>query len=413
MQHIFIELWKFKDSWHQLGVEGRAAYVAKLAPEVQALVAAGVEIISWGYNESMVDQRADYDVFAVYRMPNRVLYEQLQKGIAASGWYDYFDQVNVGGAAMSPPVILGDHIMLAPARPIREDIGSTLTGERRTVEVNGLKMSTVVQGQGRPIVFLHGDIAQAYLWRNVMPYAAQHGQAIGVDLIGMGESAKLPNSRNGAYSFDIHYRYLTQLLAQMGVTKDVVFVAHDWGANFAFEWAMNHPGAVAGVAYCEPVTPPFDWDDWYPNILPMFRALQSEQGEEMQIGRNVFVEGMPMGIMRTLAPSEMDTYRRPFLQPGEDRRAALDWPREVPLGGNKPEVRKRIEAHSDWMGRSNIPKLFFRGEPGALTFGKRLEQLRQWNAQQEVVVQGLHWLPEDDPHVMGRALTEWLGKLGR
>lgn len=134
MQHIFIELWKFKDSWHQLGAEGRASYVEKLTPEVQALVAAGVEIISWGYNELTVDHRADYDVFAVYRLPNRALYEQLQKAIAASGWYEYFNQINAGGAAMSPSSILGDHVMLAPARTFRENIGSAPTGERRTVE---------------------------------------------------------------------------------------------------------------------------------------------------------------------------------------------------------------------------------------------------------------------------------------
>jgi pimeloyl-ACP methyl ester carboxylesterase len=52
-------------------------------------------------------------------------------------------------------------------------------------------MSTVSLGEGRPIVFLHGDIGQAYMWRNVMPYAAQAGRAIGVDLIGMGDSDKL------------------------------------------------------------------------------------------------------------------------------------------------------------------------------------------------------------------------------
>ncbi|USX14682.1 haloalkane dehalogenase [Oxalobacteraceae bacterium OTU3CAMAD1] len=413
MQHIFIELWKFKDSWHQLGVEGRAAYVEKLVPAVQGMLAAGVEIVSWGYNEQGVDQRVDYDVFAVYRLPNRALYEQLQSSIRASGWYEYFHHVNAGGVAMSPQAILGEHIALAPPSTFSEDIGVAMTGERHTIEVNGLNMSVAVQGRGRPIVFLHGDIGQAYMWRNVMPYAASHGQAIGVDLIGMGASAKLPDSRDGAYSFDTHYRYLEQLLAQMGVTKDVVFVTHDWGSNLAFEWAMNHPGAVAGIAYCEPVTPPFDWSDWTPMIEPLFRGLQSEQGEAMQLANNAFVEALPMGVLRTLAPAELAAWRRPFEQAGEDRRPALDWPRQVPLGGARPDVRERVEAHSAWMARSSIPKLFMRGEPGALTFGKRLEALRQWKEQKEVAVRGVHWLPEDDPHAMGRALNDWLGTLGR
>lgn len=198
-------------------------------------------------------------------------------------------------------------------------------------------MSTVALGQGRPIVFLHGDIGQAHVWRNVMPYAAQHGQAIGVDLIGMGGSAKLPASHDGAYSFDTHYRYLDQLLAQLGVTKDVVFVTQDWGANLTFEWAMNHPGAVTGVSYYEPATPPFDWDDWPSIIKPMFRALHSEQGEDLQLGGNVFVEAMPMGILRTLAPAEVDAYQMPLwatyracLPPPICLAFPLEWSNAVP-----------------------------------------------------------------------------------
>lgn len=119
MQHIFIELWKFKDSWRQLGLEGRAAYVENLKPTIQAMMAAGIEIIAWGYNDETVDRRVDYDVFGVYRMPNRELFELFQKSVAESGWYDYFEHTNAGGVAMTPPDVLGDHVTLAPPRTFR------------------------------------------------------------------------------------------------------------------------------------------------------------------------------------------------------------------------------------------------------------------------------------------------------
>lgn len=409
MQHIFIELWKFKDTWRDAGVDARAEYVEKLAPVVQAMTSAGVEIIAWGYNDATVDRRVDYDVFGVYRMPNRELFEKLQEGVAASGWYEYFEHVNAGGMAMSPPAILGDHIMLAPPRTFAEDISPAMTGDRRTTKVNGLDMSTVSLGEGRPIVFLHGDVGSAYLWRNVMPYAAQAGRAIGVDLIGSGESAKLPESHDRAYSFQTHYEYLSTLLDELGVTEDVVFVGQDWGCNLAYEWAKDHPGAVAGIAHCEPVTPPFSWDDWTPPMIrPMFQTMHSDEGEEFQLGGNGFVEAVVMGVLRTMSPVELDAYRKPYLRPGEDRRPPLDWAREVPLGGRYPETAARIEAHSSWVAESDIPKLLWRGEPGALVAGRRLELLRQWRNQEEVAVQGVHWPSEDDPHAMGRALLTWL-----
>jgi haloalkane dehalogenase len=408
MQHIFIELWSFKDRWRNLTMPERAAYLEKLQPAIQQMQEQGVEILAWGYNEKSVDQRANYDVFAVYRLPNSEVFDVFQKAIAGSGWYDYFDQVNAGGVALNPPAILFDHTLLKAA-PAFKDISPTMAGERKTVTVDGLKMSWVSQGKGRPIVFLHGDVAQAYLWRNVMPFAAQAGHAIGIDLIGMGHSDKLPNSGNGVYTFDTHYRFLEQALAEMGVSKDVIFVGHDWGCNLAFEWAKNHPGAVAGVAYCEPVTPPFDWDDWTPPMIhPMFRALKSEQGEQVQLQENGFVEFMRMGVLRVMSQKELDAYRAPYAQPGEDRRPPLEWARQVPLGGANPEVVARIEAHTSWMAQSDLPKLLFRGEPGALTVGRRLDRLRSWHAHQEVAVRGIHWLPEDDPEVIGQALLDWL-----
>lgn len=112
MEHIFIELWKFKDNWKNAGVDVRAKYVESLQPSLQAILASGVEIIAWGYNDPSVDRRANYDAFGVYRMPNRALFEEFQKAVAGSGWYDFFEHVNAGGTPVAPPDMLGQHIQL-------------------------------------------------------------------------------------------------------------------------------------------------------------------------------------------------------------------------------------------------------------------------------------------------------------
>ncbi|WP_175724150.1 DUF6616 family protein [Burkholderia ambifaria] len=112
MEHIFIELWKFKDSWKNAGVDVRTQYVENLLPSMQALLSAGIVIVAWGYNDPGVDRRADYDAFGVYRMPNRALFDEFQKAVAGSGWYDYFEHVNAGGTLVAPPDMLSQHIQL-------------------------------------------------------------------------------------------------------------------------------------------------------------------------------------------------------------------------------------------------------------------------------------------------------------
>ena len=61
---------------------------------------------------------------------------------------------------------------------------------------------------------------------------------------------------------------------------------------------------------------------------------------------------------------------------------------------------------------NDVPKLFIRAEPGALLGGgENLETVRKWPAQSEVTVKGVHFVQEDSPHEIGRAVADWLKKL--
>ena len=63
---------------------------------------------------------------------------------------------------------------------------------KRYAQVLGHRMAYIEQGQGSPIVFLHGNPTSSWLWRLVIAELAGHGRCIAPDLIGMGDSAKLP-----------------------------------------------------------------------------------------------------------------------------------------------------------------------------------------------------------------------------
>src|SRR5215813_8337106 len=101
--------------------------------------------------------------------------------------------------------------------------------ERRRVPVLDSFMAYVEVGVGDPIVLLHGNPTSSYLWRNVIPHLSSLGRCIAPDLIGMGDSDKLPESGPTSYTFVEHCSYLDALLDQIGVAQRVRFVIHDWG----------------------------------------------------------------------------------------------------------------------------------------------------------------------------------------
>jgi len=197
--------------------------------------------------------------------------------------------------------------------------------------INGLTMALVEQGEGDPIVLLHGNPTSSYLWRDVMPPLEGLGRLIAPDLVGMGDSDKLPESGPDHYTFVEHREYLDALLETLGVTKNVTLVVHDWGSALGFDWALRHPEAVKGIAYMEAIVMPLTWDEWPDAARGVFQGFRSEAGEDMVLEQNVFVEQvLPGSILRDLSDDEMAEYRRPFSEAGEDRRPTLTWPRHPP-----------------------------------------------------------------------------------
>jgi len=270
-------------------------------------------------------------------------------------------------------------------------------------------MAYVEEGSGDPIVFLHGNPTSSYLWRNVIPHVAPHGRCIAPDLVGMGDSDRLPDSGPGRYRFVDHRRYLDGLLEALDVRENVTFVVHDWGSALGFDWANRHRDAVTGLAYMEAVVRPVTWADWPEAARGVFQGFRSEAGESMVLERNIFVEAvLPRSILRTLTSEEMAEYRRPFLGPGESRRPTLTWPREIPIDGEPADVTEIVGGYSAWLGTSPVPKLFVNAEPGAILIGGLREFCRTWPNQTEVTVPGIHFVQEDSPAEIGRAIADWL-----
>ena len=277
---------------------------------------------------------------------------------------------------------------------------------RKRVGVLDTEMAYVETGAGDPIVFLHGNPTSSYLWRNVIPHVTEQHRCLAPDLVGMGDSGKSPS---GTYRFVDHARYLDAWFEALDLSRNVVLVVHDWGSALGFHWARRHPERMKGVVYMEAIVRPVTWQEWPEAARKVFQAMRSPGGEEMVLQKNVFVERiLPASVIRGLTAEEMERYRTPYRETGESRRPTLTWPREIPVDGEPADVVRIVQEYGDWLAKSLMPKLFVNADPGSILVGTQREFCRSWPNQHEVTVRGSHFVQEDSPDEIGRALAAFV-----
>ena len=280
---------------------------------------------------------------------------------------------------------------------------------RRRVKVLDTEISYVDVGEGEPVVFLHGNPTWSYQWRNIIPYISPYRRCLAPDLVGMGWSGKSPTK---AYRFVDHARYMDAWFEALQLTANVTLVLHDWGAAIGFYRARRHPEHIKAIAYYEAVAHPRRWEDFSGGRDRQFRLLRSPEGERLVLDEKMFVEVVrPRGILRKLTDDEMEAYRAPY-RDRERRLPTLIWPREVPIEGEPADVVAIVDENARWLAASDrLPKLFIKGDPGAIHTGRLLDLVRAFPNQREVTVKGLHHLQDDSHKEIGEALRTFvLGK---
>ena len=279
-------------------------------------------------------------------------------------------------------------------------------------EVHGSQMHYVEEGSGDPILFLHGNPTSSYLWRNIIPYLNSHGRCIAPDLIGMGKSDK-PGID---YRFVDHAKYLDGFIERLGLTN-ITLVVHDWGSALGFHYAARHERNVKAIAFLEAIVLPVpSWDMFPPDFRKLFQAFRTAGvGWEMIVNKNVFVENtLPGGVIRKLTEEEMNHYREPFLEPAS-RKPVWRWPNEIPIEGEPAAVVRIVETYNAHLQQSEMPKLLFYATPGAIAPAPVVEWCKQnlKNLKTVNIGPGIHFLQEDNPHLIGTELREWYSSLSR
>lgn len=280
--------------------------------------------------------------------------------------------------------------------------------QSRRIAVLDSHLAYLEQGEGKPVVFLHGNPLSSHVWRKVLPELTSDGRLLAPDLIGMGGSGK-PDI---AYRLADHARYLDAWFDALDL-RDVVLVGHDWGGVLALRWARLHPERVRGVAVLETILEGLRFSDYPPAGKTLFQTLRTPgEGEAFVLEHNGFLEkSLENGVKTGLLEADRHAYYAPFPD-AASRRPMLQWTRELPIDGEPADVLAVVEENARWVERSAAtPKLVLTFEGAPLS---RASRIRTWADEPATNLQVMplgpagHHAPEDVPRDIAAALRAWL-----
>ena len=285
--------------------------------------------------------------------------------------------------------------------------------QKKYIEIKGKKMAVIDEGNGEPIIFLHGNPTSSYLWRNIAPNFLNTNRIIIPDLIGMGDSEKLDGINNPEYSFIGHYDFLSKLLETLDLDENQHLVIHDWGCALGLMYARLNSDKIKSISFMEGIAVPLTWEKWPEVARKIFSLLRTDAGEELVLQKNFFVERLLFNDPITpMSDNDKEEYLKPYLDKGEGRRPTLTWPRNIPLDGTEPsETLDEIILNAEFHYESEIPKLFINANPGLILTGEQRDEIRKWSSIKEVEVKGNHFIQEDSSEEITNHLKEFYNSL--
>jgi len=271
-------------------------------------------------------------------------------------------------------------------------------------------MHYVDEGEGDPILFLHGNPTSSYLWRNIIPHLSSLGRCIAPDLIGMGKSDK-PNIK---YGFFDQVKYIQGFIEELDL-DNITLVIHDWGSAIGFHYAMRHENKIKGIAFMEAHIKPMKWEDWPVGYSLSFKYLFRNPfiGWFLISVMNIFLTLiLPLSILRKLSAKEKDYYKSPY-KTIESRKAVRQFPCDLPMDGEPKDVHEAYSNYNQKLQQSELPKMLIYATPGGLITSKDVDWCKGNLKNLKVVDfgEGLHYLQEDNPHLIGEELAKWYQEL--
>ncbi|MGI9521956.1 MAG: haloalkane dehalogenase [Hyphomicrobiaceae bacterium] len=297
-----------------------------------------------------------------------------------------------------------------PTRNPAKSLSTANPDLRKTVPVGDAEMAYIDIGDGDPILFMHGNPTSSFLWRNVIPHVQRLGRIIAPDFIAHGWSSTSPRN---AYRFKDNIEYFDAFFDRLNLTRNIILVVHDWGAAVGFYRAARFPEQVQGIAYMEAMVWPRNWTDIPSERVDAFKRFRTPEGKKEALDTNFFVEKMlfEKGIVRDLSETEKEVYRYPAMRPGGTNVPSIVMPNDIPFDGEPTDNHELVKFYADWLVETETPKLFINADEGHGLAGAAREHARTFKNQTDVTLRGRHYLQEDVPDEVGRAVARFIQDL--
>jgi haloalkane dehalogenase len=270
--------------------------------------------------------------------------------------------------------------------------------EPRYRELGGLRLAHVDEGDGPPVVFVHGEPTWSFLWRKVMPPVLEAGfRCIAPDHAGFGRSDKPTDL--GWYSYDRHSELFAELLERLDL-RDATIVVHDWGGPIGLRAAVSQPERIARMVIMD--TGLFTGEQKMSEAWKVFRDFV-ERTEDLPVG--FLVKG---AVARGLADEVQGAYEAPFPTP-ESKAGARAFPLMLPTSPEMPGAaagKRVLEA----MRADERPKLCLWADSDPVIpfeVGERFAGAINAGPP-EKIADASHFLQEDAGEEIGRRVAEWL-----
>jgi haloalkane dehalogenase len=266
------------------------------------------------------------------------------------------------------------------------------------VDQHGLRMHYVDEGDGAPVLLLHGEPTWAFLYRKVIPQLVPVARVVAPDLFGFGRSDK-PVDREW-YSYDSHCESIARFVEALDL-RGVTVVAHDWGGPIGLRVAVERPerfvrlvilntGIVSGRAPSE---------TWL-----RFRELVRRTGPDFRPGQLVRI-----ACTTELSEDVVAAYDAPFPEP-DAMAGVLTFPELVPTEPEHPSAQKMREVREELRGWTKPALVFFSDSDPVFSpsVAERFAELIPEAELHEPVRGAGHFLQEDAGEEVGQRIAAWL-----
>jgi haloalkane dehalogenase len=270
--------------------------------------------------------------------------------------------------------------------------------EPHYVDQDGLRLHYLDEGEGPPVLLLHGEPTWSYLYRRVIPELTPTARAIAPDYLGFGRSDK-PLARE-AYTYDFHVRSVARLVEELDL-HDVTVVCQDWGGPIGLRVATEHPERFSrlvimntGIGGGRPPS-----DEWL-----RFRDWLQRLGTDVIPGRLV-----QLSAVQPIADDVVEAYSAPWPVP-ESKQAILAFPDLVPISPDHPDLPAHL-AVKEALSRWEKPALVLFSDSDPIFSPRAAERIAERipGAGEPQIVEGAgHFLQEDRGEEVGRRIAQFL-----